>query len=96
VVWCRRLSPAPPFPPHDLTPSQPRTHRARAERKASNGVGGASESAAVSSSSSPAVAPAGCEAERAAYEGQCLRSWVKYWDDRVKRGIPLRGGGPGS
>jgi hypothetical protein len=31
-----------------------------------------------------------CEDARRAYTDRCLKSWVKYWDERVKRGIPLK------
>ncbi len=93
------LPPAPLLCQHYL--SSPSLHRPfyppyrPAEKKAAEAGAGASSHSSTSASAGPASAPAGCEAERAAYEGQCLKSWVKYWDDRVKRGIPLRGG-PGS
>ncbi len=52
--------------------------------------------AASSAASSPA--PAGstqpkqsCAELRAAYEAHCLKSWVVYWDERVKRGRPILG-----
>jgi len=55
----------------------------------------ASSSAAASS---PAAAPAEstalpCASARKEYEATCPRAWVKYWDERVKRGKPLRNPG---
>ena len=49
--------------------------------------------AAAGAASTPAAAPASpavCAAERAAFEEACPRAWVKYWDERVKRGQPLK------
>lgn len=31
-----------------------------------------------------------CEAEQAAYVDACPGSWRKYWDDRFRRGMPIR------
>ena len=55
----------------------------------------ASSSAAASS---PAAAPAEstalpCASARKKYEAACPRAWAKYWDERVKRGKPLRNPG---
>lgn len=30
-----------------------------------------------------------CAELRKTYEANCLRSWVRYWDERVRRGLPL-------
>lgn len=34
-----------------------------------------------------------CTDQRQLYTERCLRSWVKYWDERVSRGISLRTAG---
>jgi len=31
-----------------------------------------------------------CLEERASYQSVCPASWRKYWDDRRKRGLPIR------
>ena len=42
---------------------------------------------AAATSSGPAPS---CAAERSLYEAGCPRAWVRYWDERVKRGQPLK------
>jgi hypothetical protein len=49
----------------------------------------ASSSAAAAASAPPPPA-ASCAEARALFEASCPRKWVKYWDERVKRGQPLK------
>lgn len=35
---------------------------------------------------------ADCKGLRSQYSDACLASWVKYWDERVRRGLPLKVG----
>ena len=37
-----------------------------------------------------ALAAPQCASQRAALTAACRRSWVRYWDDRWTRGLPLR------
>jgi hypothetical protein len=39
---------------------------------------------------SPADAAKACEHLRGGYEAGCRKAWVKYWDDRRRKGLPLR------
>ena len=49
-----------------------------------------SPSPSPSHSPSPPAAAQQCGAERALFEAGCPRAWVRYWDERVKRGQPLK------
>ena len=40
----------------------------------------------------PAAPENPCGKLRKEYEALCMKSWVKYWDERVRRGLPLRVG----
>jgi hypothetical protein len=45
---------------------------------------------ATAAAATPAAAAAACGPERARFEAACPRAWVRYWDERVKRGQPLK------
>ena len=50
----------------------------------------ATPAAAAAAAATPAAAAAACGPERARFEAACPRAWVRYWDERVKRGQPLK------
>jgi len=48
-----------------------------------------SAAAANANANAPLPLPT-CAEARAQFEAGCPRAWVKYWDERVKRGQPLK------
>lgn len=53
-------------------------------------TGGPPPAAADAAAPPPPAPYAACSTERAAYEADCRRSWVRYWDDRRRKGLPVR------